>query len=174
MPLRLNLGCGDKILPGYLNVDVAASRSGERPDLLCDLSGALPLPDSVADEILAVHLIEHFCQWQVGDVLREWLRVLKPGGRLVLECPNLLQACREILDNPHQTTGPGPEGQRTLWVLYGDPAWKDPLMIHRWAYTPQSLAREMAAVGLTDIRRETPQFKLGEPRDMRLVGIKRK
>src|SRR5690606_28513507 len=35
--LRLNLGCGDKILPGYVNVDVAPSRAGRSPDVLCDL-----------------------------------------------------------------------------------------------------------------------------------------
>ena len=26
---RLNLGCGDKLLPGYVNVDVAESRAGK-------------------------------------------------------------------------------------------------------------------------------------------------
>jgi hypothetical protein len=39
--MRLNLGCGDKILPGYVNVDVAESRAGKRPDVLCDLPRTL-------------------------------------------------------------------------------------------------------------------------------------
>ena len=34
--MKLNLGCGDKILEGYVNVDVAESRVGKRPDVLCD------------------------------------------------------------------------------------------------------------------------------------------
>lgn len=33
---KLNPGCGDKILPGYINVDVAESRRGLKPDVLCD------------------------------------------------------------------------------------------------------------------------------------------
>jgi hypothetical protein len=45
-------------------------------------------------------------------------------------------------------------------------------MVHRWGYTPQSLAQVMSEAGLTLIRQEPAQFKLREPRDMRLVGAK--
>lgn len=59
-----------------------------------------------------------------------------------------------------------------MWVFYGDPAWRDPLMVHRWGYTPRSLAAVMAEAGLVNIRQEPAQFKLREPRDMRIVGEK--
>jgi len=168
--VKLNLGCGDKILPGYLNVDVAASRSGKRPDVLCDLHDLVPFEDGVADEILAVHVVEHFWRWEVVGVLREWVRVLRPGGTMILECPNLESACREFLADPDRASGPGQEGQRSMWVFYGDPAWRDPLMVHRWGYTPNSLAGVMAEAGLVNLRQEPAQFKLREPRDMRIVG----
>jgi len=169
---KLNLGCGDKILPGYVNVDVAESRRGLRPDVLCDLHALTPFGDNTADEILAVHVVEHFWYWEVIDVLKEWVRVLKPGGRMILECPNLLSACQELLKNPDLASGPGQEGQRSMWVFYGDPGWKDPLMVHRWAYTPRSLAKTMHQAGLINLRQEPAQFKLREPRDMRIVGEK--
>jgi len=171
--MKLNLGCGDKILPGYVNVDVAESRAGKKPDVLCDLHRLAQFKDDSADEILSVHVVEHFWRWEVVDVLKEWVRVLKPGGRMVLECPNLRSACEAFLANPELHAGPGPEGQRTMWVFYGDPSWHDPLMVHRWGYTPQSLAALMAEVGLVNIRQEPAQFKLREPRDMRMVGEKR-
>lgn len=171
-PVRLNLGCGDKILPGYTNVDVAESRKGRRPDVLCDLHRLEPFADGHADEILAVHVVEHFWRWEVVDILKEWVRVLKPGGAMILECPNLITACQELLKDPGTAARAGRDGQRSMWVLYGDPSWRDPLMCHRWAYTPQSLADVMHQAGLRDLRREPAQFKQREPRDMRIVGRK--
>jgi len=171
-PVRLNLGCGDKILPGYVNVDVAETRAGKRPDVLCDLHALTSFQDTSVDEILSVHVVEHFWRWEVVGVLKEWVRVLKPGGLMVLECPNLKSACEAFLANPDLHAGPGQEGQRSMWVFYGDPSWRDPLMVHRWGYTPQSLAALMAEVGLVNIRQEPAQFKLREPRDMRIVGEK--
>jgi hypothetical protein len=46
-------------------------------------------------------------------------------------------------------------------------------MVHRWGYTPRSLAQVMAQAGLVNIRQEPAQFKLREPRDMRIVGNRR-
>jgi predicted SAM-dependent methyltransferase len=62
--MKLNLGCGDKILPGYVNVDVAPSRAGRPPDVLCDLRSLGPFEDASADEVLAVHVVEHFWRWK--------------------------------------------------------------------------------------------------------------
>jgi len=169
---RLNLGCGDKILEGYVNVDVVDERAGATPDISCDITDLSIFEDNYADEILAVHVVEHFWRWEVVDVLKEWVRVLCPGGKMILECPNLISACEAVLSNPEFAALPGPEGQRSMWVLYGDPRWRDPLMTHRWAYTPLSLAQIMHEAGLTDLRQEPAQFKLREPRDMRVTGVK--
>jgi len=63
---KLNLGCGDKILPGYVNVDVAASRRGLKPDVLCDLHKLTSFEDNTVDGILSVHVVEHFWRWEVA------------------------------------------------------------------------------------------------------------
>ena len=170
--IKLNLGCGDKIIPGYINVDIDSERySDKKPDILCDIK-KLTFNDNYADEILSVHVIEHFWRWEALDVLKEWVRVLRPGGKMIIECPNLKSACEEFLKNPDGFSGPGAEGQRTMWVFYGDPKWKDPLMVHRWGYTPNSLGRLMHEAGLVNLRQEAAEFKLKEPRDMRIVGEK--
>lgn len=170
--IRLNLGCGDKLLPGYINVDAAPSRKGQKPDVVCDIRNLDQFKTGIADEILAVHVIEHFYYWEVVSLLVGWNRVLKPGGLLVLECPNLLSACVEILRNPVRASLPGFEGQQGMWPLYGDPSWKDPLMCHKWAYTPESLGLVLAKAGFVNVRQEKAQYKLREPRDMRVVGQK--
>ena len=87
---------------------------------------------------------------------------------MVIECPNLISACRDFLEDPEGASGPGPESRRTMWVLYGDPAWRDPLMVHRWGYTPGSLGRLMAEAGLVNIRQEPAEFKLRMKRNIEL------
>jgi glycosyltransferase involved in cell wall biosynthesis len=172
MPVKINLGSGGSPLKGYINVDATPTRLGITPDIICDIRNLSIFDDNYADEIIAIHVIEHFWRWEVLDILKEWLRVLKPEGKLILECPNLISACKEILANPDATTGPGPEGQRTMWCLYGDPVHQDPLMCHRWLYTPQSLGQLLRESGLIDVINEPAVFKLREPRDMRITGIK--
>jgi SAM-dependent methyltransferase len=170
--VRLNLGCGDKPLPGYINVDVASSRGGRAPDVIADIRHMEPFGPGYADEIMAIHVIEHIDRWEVVEVLRRWLAVLKPGGRLVLETPNLISACKALLADPLKAARAGKTGQMSMWPLYGDPSWRDPLMMHKWLYTPQSLGEAMHEAGFVSIKQAPAQFKLKEPRDMRLVGSK--
>ena len=169
--VKLNLGCGDKILPGYVNVDTVTSRAGKQPDVNADIRDLRKIKSSVADEILAVHVVEHFYYWEVIPLLKSWRRLLKPGGKLILECPNLLYACRMIVENPAMRSQPGKTGQMSMWPLYGDPSWKDPLMCHKWAYTPESLTAVLQEAGFQQAKQEPAQFKLREPRDMRITAL---
>lgn len=171
--VRLNLGCGDKLLPHYINIDAAPIRDGRQPDLICDACDLTPFADNSVDEVLSVHLIEHIFPGEVPNAISEWIRVLKPGGRLVIECPNLLSACEALVNMPEAAMeSTGEAAQRTMWAFYGDPVAGDPLMTHKWGYTPQSLSRLLRDAGLRDVLSESPKFKLGEPRDMRVAGMK--
>lgn len=78
--LRLHLGCGPKRLPGYINVDILRS---DAVDVVADLR-KLPWADGEADMIYSCAAIEHFGRREWVPVLREWARVLKPGGLLRL------------------------------------------------------------------------------------------
>lgn len=91
--LKLHLGCGEKRMDGYINVDM---RKTPAVDLLLDVS-RLPFPDNSASRVETYHLIEHMPRNQALSALREWLRVLEPGGKLVIECPDFDSAAREYL-----------------------------------------------------------------------------
>ena len=169
--VRLNLGCGDKILPGYINIDTVSSRAGKQPDVNADIRDLRKIKSFIADEILAVHVIEHFYFWEVIPLLKSWRRLLKPGGKLILECPNLPYACQMIVENPAMRSQADKAGQMSMWPLYGDPSWKDPLMCHKWAYTPESLMAVLDEAGYQQAKQEPAQFKLREPRDMRITAL---
>lgn len=74
-------------LPGYVNVDLAV---GQR---------AYPLAyeDGSVDEIRASHILEHFSHLEVQDVLRDWVRALKPGGRLAVAVPDFAVLAQQYL-----------------------------------------------------------------------------
>lgn len=160
-PVRLNVGCGDKKIPGYIGIDVV----DRGQEIISDIRH-IPLPDNHADEILSVHVVEHFFKWEAADLLNEWLRILKPGGVMVVECPNLLRVIRTMFE-----TGVI-DDQMFWWPLYGNQNLKDPLMCHKYGYIPDSLIDLMKSVGLENVRQEPAQFKLKEKRDMRVVGVK--
>ncbi len=133
------------------------------PDVEADLL-SLPFPDDYADEARAVHVIEHFQVWDAPKALAEWVRVLKPGAELAIECP-CLDKIVKLFDVPNIPP------YMTYWGLYGDPRLEDPLMMHHWCYTEAQLRRLMATSGLVNVRGEPPRFH--QPaRDMRLVGTK--
>jgi len=84
-PLRLNLGCGHLPREGYVNVD---GRELPGVDLVADAT-ALPVDPGRVDEIFASHLIEHFPQRYLQDVLLPyWHSLLVPGGSIRLILPD--------------------------------------------------------------------------------------
>ena len=135
------------------------------PDVVSDVR-KLPFPDNYADEARAIHVIEHFYAWESLAAVKEWVRVLKPGGQLAIECPSL-EKILKLADIPQV------EPRYVYWALYGDPRHKRPEMCHKWAYTTLSLVRLMTQAGLADLRPERPHFHF-PIRDMRVVGIKPK
>ena len=78
--MKLNLGCCDDILPGYVNVDIVPPC-----DQQVDLAGQWPWPDSSVDEIKAHDIFEHLPD--VIHTLNETHRVLRPGGKVEIVVP---------------------------------------------------------------------------------------
>ena len=170
--LKVNFGCGKKLQEGWFNVD-AVSREDAAPDLIYrmefdadnSLVEPIPLDDGCADEFMALHVIEHFYAFQADAVVDEWKRVLKPGGKLILELPNIELAARNLLE--------GFPDQLSMWGLYGDPSHSDPYMCHRWGYTPRTIKHLLKMRGFVDIKVLLPETHMKRAdRDMRVEAIK--
>ena len=54
---KLNLGCGDRKLHGFVNIDV---REDIKPDVVCDITAINSQYDNEVELIYACHVLEHF------------------------------------------------------------------------------------------------------------------
>lgn len=84
-PLYLNVGCGRDVREDCINIDLFS----DDPRVVGMDVRKLDLPDNCADGIIASDILEHFSHREVDTVLKEWARVLRPGGELVVRCPSL-------------------------------------------------------------------------------------
>jgi GT2 family glycosyltransferase len=117
----LDLGCGGKkIDPRVIGVDIrpngdygvgynALIPSGG--EVACDVVELKPFADKSVDAILAKHLFEHLIN--PVKALKEWGRVLKDGGRLVIIVPDW-RYCEAISCDPSHTAAYTPESLTSL------------------------------------------------------------
>lgn len=167
--VKLNLGCGARLLDGFVNVDLAGNWSTIPPDVVADITKPLPFEDGYADEIHAYHVLEHFNRWEAGQILADWKRVLKPGGLLVLELPCLDKIVAIFAHALIE--GEEADLRMTLWGLYGDPKHRNEAMMHKWCYSAQELGAGLEMLGFVDIEEQRP--KTHQPaRDMRMIARK--
>lgn len=166
--MRLNVGCGGRRIPGYTGVDAVQRPAAE----IIARADKIPLADNSVEEIMAIHLIEHVHAWEAPDLLREWFRLLVPGGLLVLELPDIVKCCRNIADD-YKLAGKHPD-QAGMWGLYGDPREKDKFMAHKWGYCFGTLKPIVQEVGFIKIVEKPTQWHpVGrERRDFRLEARK--
>lgn len=163
--MKINVGCGKNILDGWINVDIQAHPLAKRaPDLLCD-ARTIPIESESASELFACHLIEHFYLWEVPDVLKEWRRLLRIGGKLILELPNIELCAKNLLAKKTD--------QMSMWGFFGDPGHSDPYMCHHWGYTPITIRTLLTQNGFDRVVLLRPQtHKSRADRDMRVEAHK--
>ena len=98
--MRLHLGCGQRYLDGYVNIDFPQSAHivavQRKPDRYADIT-ELRFDKGTVDEIRLHHVFEHFVRPQACALLVAWRSWLKQGGMLRIEVPDFNRTALAML-----------------------------------------------------------------------------
>lgn len=135
-PLRLHLGCGNRHLEGYINIDC---RKTAATDLVCNIR-KLPYRDNSTEMIECYHVLEHVpvclmanidSRWgekysSLTALLKEWKRVLKSSGKLIIEVPDFDKMVEEYVNADEDRR------EELLVYIYGGYRFNSIHDLHRW------------------------------------------
>jgi GT2 family glycosyltransferase len=146
--VKLNVGSGGINYDGYISVDKYDPRAHLHMDA-CHLDSIFN--ENSIEEILASHLFEHISPYDAVRTLSSWLKILKPGGKLIMELPNFEELCKDFLKaNKSERYG-------LLNAIYGTVNTKDSLYPeeitspHLWGWYPEMLGDHLVWAGFIDI-----------------------
>jgi predicted SAM-dependent methyltransferase len=140
---KAHVGCGRHYLPGFINIDANFQR---RADYLLDTRVGLPFPDNSMEFIYSCHMLEHVHINEAIKILKEWQRVLTPGGYIRLTLPDFeyifqILAGRDECDFPRHFTG---RQGKAINFLFCDGQ-------HKFAYSKEVLEELAREIGFSAV-----------------------
>ena len=172
---RLHLGCGTRLLDGWLNSDFSPRSTDS---IRIDATQPLPFDDSTFEYVYSEHMIEHLQRSDGERLLGEITRVLRPGGRVRISTPDLDRLIALFRPAELHT-----EDERRYIELIAtksitdiDPASATAVHVlnnnvrdwgHQFLFDAATLRGAMASAGLVAIE----QFALQESNDPMLAGL---
>lgn len=151
--LCLNLGCGARLLQGFVNIDKYYKDSNV---LNYDIF-KLPYDDLSVDIIFCAHALEHLPRRHAKLAILDWKRTLKIGGKIYLGIPDAGIIMTKILD-PLTNDGDRDVFLYTLFGLQTNPANDDysrldypldPGQFHNSGYSLKMIQEAFINAGLT-------------------------
>ena len=139
---KLNLGCGWRNFgEDWVHID-----GGDYAHLDSHDITRLPYEDKSVDLIYASCVIEYFDREEVVDVLTEWLRVLRFGGKLRLSVPDF-----EVISDLY--TRKDYSLDLFLGPLYGKMSMGQNTIYHKTVYDYKSIETLLVDSGFNNIHR---------------------
>jgi len=142
--MKLNLGCGNLRIEGYIGVDFRETKAS---DLIMDLTEPLEFKNNSIDEVLCAHVIEHLVKADGINLLREIHRILKPDSVLHLHLPLI----DYLIENCYR---PDMDHFQLISILYGIQRYKGDY--HKYGYTTKTISALLAETGFKIL-----EFKTG-------------
>lgn len=115
VPDKINLGCGQRFHPDWLNADLRPASPGVQS---VDLSRPLPYPDGAFAVVYHSNVLEHVRPGRAEDFMRECARICRTGGVLRVAVPDLEQICRLYLARLEEAIqGKAGAREERAWML---------------------------------------------------------
>jgi predicted SAM-dependent methyltransferase len=157
--LKLHLGCGSNIIPGWNNVDLDSLQADQH----LDLTQKLPFKEAEVSRIFTEHFIEHITRGQAVDFLKECYRVLVHNGVIRITTPNLrFLTYAYFTDSINEWDELWQPASRCLMLNEGMRAWG-----HHFLYDAEELTRILGEAGFKSI--SFKRYRHSEVED--LVGL---
>lgn len=163
-PLRvLHVGCGSAPLPDFFAEigDVIETRLDANPEVKPDIVASMTDLGDIGpfDRIFSSHCLEHLNPDDVMKALGEFLRVLRPGGQVLVFVPDL-----EDIKPTFETVYEAPCGPVTGHdMFYGHLVMSrtNPYMRHLTAFVSDTLKGALTQAGFRGVEvRRIPVFQL--------------
>ena len=138
--MKLHLGCGEKHIDGYINIDIRPMVSVDKVDNIKYLRSFKS--DSV-DVIYSASVLEHFTRWEYKNALRRWYDLLKPGGVLRLGVPDFEAIVEHYME--------GGSLNSVMGLLYGGQDYDQNFHYVCWDF--KKLKGDLKELGFKDIHR---------------------
>lgn len=135
-PIRLDLGCGPTLMDGHTPVDYQVDGT--------DVFNPLQYPDGSITAIRASHILEHCSHKRTPAVLKDWVRVLKPGAWIKIAVPDFSLIVADI------NAGKSDDYDYEAVMMGGH---DNPQDVHAALFTESKLRGLMRDAGLIDITR---------------------
>lgn len=102
--LKLHLGCGKRYIPGFIHIDIA---NFDHIDYRISVDNLSVIESNSCSLIYASHVFAYFDRSEAIGVIKEWYRVLRPGGLLRMAVPDFRQQVKlyEITENLDRLLG---------------------------------------------------------------------
>lgn len=149
--IKLHVGCGDVYFDGWVNID----KSSKAADKKCDLRKGLPYKDNSVTFIYSEHFIEHVTAEQGLRILRDFYRVLRPGGILRIATPDLDYLVEKYI-SPSWKDQDWLETYNYQWIQTRAEMLNICFMEwgHQYLYNEEELERRLREVGFGKISRQ--------------------
>ncbi len=156
----LHVGCGpkrkDQTTKGFKSDEWNEIRFDidelVQPDLVGTMTDMSSVETESVDALFSSHNIEHLYPHEVSVALKEFYRVVKADGFVVITCPDLVSVCKLVAED--KLTEPAytaPAGSITpLDILYGHRpalAQGNLYMAHRCGFTKKTLSVDLQNAG---------------------------